>query len=150
MRRKNLHPESLSMTRRVLMTADNLGGVWTYALELARALGAYGVQVALATMGSPLKPGQIEEARQLRNLEVFEKPLKLEWMEEPWEDVESAGAWLLELERQFAPDIVQSERLFTRGLALRRTEGGGGAFVRAFVVAGGPARGSAGNMESLP
>ena len=36
---------------RVLMTADTVGGVWTYALDLARALAPHGVSVALATMG---------------------------------------------------------------------------------------------------
>ena len=37
------------MIRRVLMTADTVGGVWTYSLDLARALGEYGIEVALAT-----------------------------------------------------------------------------------------------------
>ena len=45
--------------RRILMTADTVGGVWTYAMDLARALGAEGVEVALATMGSPVSPGQL-------------------------------------------------------------------------------------------
>src|SRR5437868_5547300 len=35
--------------RRVLMTADTVGGVWSYALELSRALGKCGVEVGLAT-----------------------------------------------------------------------------------------------------
>ncbi len=37
--------------RRVLMTADTVGGVWTYALELARALSERNVSVVIATMG---------------------------------------------------------------------------------------------------
>ena len=39
---------------KVLMTADTVGGVWTYALELAGALAPHGVTVALATMGAGL------------------------------------------------------------------------------------------------
>ena len=37
--------------RRILMTADTIGGVWSYALELAQGLARHGVEVALATMG---------------------------------------------------------------------------------------------------
>jgi glycosyltransferase involved in cell wall biosynthesis len=94
------------MIRRVLMTTDTVGGVWTYALELCRALERHGVEVALATMGSPLAPSQAAEAAALPNLQVHESAYRLEWMREPWEDVDAAGAWLLDLERRTAPDVV--------------------------------------------
>lgn len=93
-------------TKRILMTADTVGGVWTYALELAAALGEHGIEVALATMGAPLTPQQHETSRQIPNLEVFESSFKLEWMEDPWEDVRKAGEWLLQLEKRLQPDIV--------------------------------------------
>jgi glycogen(starch) synthase len=92
--------------RRVLMTADTVGGVWTYALELIRALAPFGVEVTLATMGSPLTPSQWEEARALANLRVEESTFQLEWMDEPWEDVRAAGDWLLGLEARVRPDVV--------------------------------------------
>ncbi|HEY9709779.1 MAG TPA: glycosyltransferase family 4 protein [Oculatellaceae cyanobacterium] len=88
------------------MTADTVGGVWTYALELAAALGEHGIEVALATMGAPLTPQQREASRQLPNLEVFESRFKLEWMEDAWEDVRKTGEWLLQLEKRLQPDIV--------------------------------------------
>ena len=43
---------------KILMTADTVGGVWTYALELAGALAPHGVEVALATMGRRLSSAQ--------------------------------------------------------------------------------------------
>ncbi len=92
--------------RRVLMTADTVGGVWTYALELTRALAPYGVEVTLATMGAPLSAHQWEQARALPNLKVEQSTFRLEWMEEPWEDVRAAGEWLLELEALVRPDVV--------------------------------------------
>jgi glycogen(starch) synthase len=92
--------------RRVLMTADAVGGVWTYALELARALCRQGIRVALATMAAPLTPLQRAEAHGIAGLRVFESRFKLEWMEDPWQDVERAGQWLLRLEAAFRPDIV--------------------------------------------
>jgi glycogen(starch) synthase len=90
---------------RVLMTADTIGGVWTYALELIRALQGR-VDFALATMGDPLTQSQRSEVALLPNLTVYESSYKLEWMDSPWEEVKQAGEWLLQLERDFAPDII--------------------------------------------
>jgi glycogen(starch) synthase len=92
--------------RRVLMTADTVGGVWSYALELSRALGPHGIEVGLATMGAPLSPPQAHEAAALPHLKIFESAYRLEWMTDPWADVERAAAWLLTVENEFGPDVV--------------------------------------------
>ncbi|MFT3781088.1 MAG: glycosyltransferase family 4 protein [Nibricoccus sp.] len=92
--------------RRVLMTADTVGGVWTYAMELCRGLARDSVEVILATMGAPLRPDQRETIASLTNVTLRESSFALEWMENPWEDVASAGEWLWGLEREFEPDIV--------------------------------------------
>ncbi len=92
--------------RRVLMTADTVGGVWTYALELARALGHAGVETILATMGPAPAPAQCSEAAAIPSLRLRESTFKLEWMEEPWSDVQRAGEWLLSIERACRPDVV--------------------------------------------
>ncbi len=91
---------------RVLMTADSLGGVWTCSLELARALGQQGIEVALATMGGALAPFQRQQAHAIPTLQLFESQYRLEWMEDPWRDVEAAGEWLLRLEDMVQPDVV--------------------------------------------
>lgn len=91
---------------KILMTTDTIGGVWTYSVELIRGLEPNGVQVVLATMGAPLSPAQWEDVRHLSNVEVAESGYKLEWMEEPWEDVRRAGEWLMEIERDTLPDII--------------------------------------------
>lgn len=90
----------------VLMTADTVGGVWTYALELAAGLASRGVRVHLATMGAPLSASQAAQALEVPGLEIHASSFQLEWMDEPWADVERAGAWLLELERRIRPDLV--------------------------------------------
>ncbi len=92
--------------RRILMTGDSVGGVWTYALELSRALGALGCQVLLATMGASLTEAQRRQVAEIANLEVAESDFKLEWMEEPWADVERASEWLKELAARFEPEVV--------------------------------------------
>jgi glycogen(starch) synthase len=91
---------------RVLMTADTVGGVWTYALELADGLAERGVDVTLAAMGSPLSPDQRHELRACNLARVEAADYALEWMEEPWQDVYRAAEWLLRLAAESAPDVV--------------------------------------------
>ena len=98
--------EPTPLPRKVLMTTDTVGGVWNYSLELARGLGEKGIEVALATMGAPLNELQRDKADRTPGLRVFESHLKLEWMDEPWRDVEKAGDWLLNLESRICPDVV--------------------------------------------
>lgn len=91
---------------RVLMTADTLGGVWTYALELGRALSERGVALTLATFGAP--PTREQRARAWENpgLQLFSSSHRCEWMDDPWEDVERSAAWLRAIEADVRPDIV--------------------------------------------
>ncbi len=91
---------------RVLMTGDTVGGVWTYALELAQALNAHGAEVILATMGALPTPEQSAEAERIPNLRLEASDYKLEWMDDPWDDVAESSEWLLDLDRQHKPDIV--------------------------------------------
>lgn len=88
------------------MTADTLGGVWSYALELIRSLEPSGTEIVLMTMGEPLSSEQRRQARALGNLEVKETAYRLEWMDEPWADVDAAGQCLLELEAEYRPDVI--------------------------------------------
>lgn len=91
---------------RILMTADAVGGVWAYTLELSRALRELGIQVDIALMGPSPSPGQREACAKLDNCFVYEKKCRLEWMDEPWDDVDAAGTWLLDLESRLRPDVV--------------------------------------------
>jgi glycosyltransferase involved in cell wall biosynthesis len=92
--------------RKVLMTADTIGGVWTYAIELCKGLHSYGVEVALATMGASLSSSQKEELDELENITLYESKFKLEWMESPWNDIERSCSWLKEIEAGFKPGLI--------------------------------------------
>ena len=83
------------------MTADAVGGVWTYCVELAHALDA---EVHLATMGRPLSDAQRAEARVFAS--VHESDFPLEWQDDAWAGVDLASRWLLDLEASVQPDIV--------------------------------------------
>jgi glycosyltransferase involved in cell wall biosynthesis len=91
---------------KILMSTDCVGGVWTYALELCRALAPSGVEVVLASKGAPLTADQRAAARALPNVALHESRYRLEWMEDPWEDVARASDWLLELAATTRPDLV--------------------------------------------
>jgi glycosyltransferase involved in cell wall biosynthesis len=91
--------------RRVLMTADAVGGVWRYTLDLAQELGSLGVEVHVACMGPPPADDQRAEAARL-DIAVSEAPYALEWMDEPWADVDRAGDWLRRQVDRFDPDVL--------------------------------------------
>jgi len=88
------------------MTADTVGGVWSYSVDLIREFAKSGIEVLLATMGGPLNAAQQAEISGCRNLKLEASNFKLEWMQEPWEEVQAAGQWLLALEREFEPDLI--------------------------------------------
>jgi glycogen synthase len=91
---------------KVLMTADTVGGVWTYALELAEALADHDVEVSLVAMGAPLDPSKRAELRASRIARAYAEPCALEWMTDPWRDIERTGEWLLEIAEDLRPDLV--------------------------------------------
>jgi len=88
------------------MTADAVGGVWTYALELCAGLSGAGVQMILAVMGRRLTASERAAARRIPALELHESEFKLEWMENAESDVAQSADWLLELEDRGAPDLI--------------------------------------------
>jgi glycosyltransferase involved in cell wall biosynthesis len=84
------------------MTTDTVGGVWTYALELSRALQRHGVHVTLAAIGltSP------DQRRAAAGLDLVERNFRLEWMADPWDDVRASGDWLLDICARTRPDAI--------------------------------------------
>jgi len=103
----------------VLMTADCVGGVWNHALELARVLARRGARVTLASLGARLTPRQREEAGCVPSLGLHEGAWRLEWMDDPWRDVDAAGEWLLALERTVRPDVVHLNQFSFGALPFR-------------------------------
>ena len=88
------------------MTTDPVGGVWTYALELAHGLRKHDVEVTLAVMGPRMRPDQRAEVSASHLHGVHEFECALEWMERPWADVDRAGSWLLRIADEVNPDVV--------------------------------------------
>lgn len=104
------------MINRILMTTDTLGGVWNYSVTLAKALKDYDIEVALATMGAPLSREQRQSVMALENVHLYESHYRLEWMEDPWDDVYAAGVWLQHIAARFQPDLVHLNQYAFGGL----------------------------------
>jgi glycosyltransferase involved in cell wall biosynthesis len=91
-------------TIKVLMTADTVGGVWTYASGLASALAASGAEISLVTMGPRPRADQREMLPPA--VRLIESDLALEWQDPEAEHIAHARGFLAAVERQVAPDII--------------------------------------------
>jgi glycosyltransferase involved in cell wall biosynthesis len=91
----------------VLMTADAVGGVWTYALALASALRSSDVTFTIAVMGPKPSAPELARAEAMPNVRVTTRPYRLEWMPDCRdEDVRQAGRWLQRIADRVDPDII--------------------------------------------
>ncbi len=92
--------------QRVMMSANTVGGVWTYALELARGLSRHGVRVLLATLGRAPDAAQQVQAATVPGLRLRHGNFPLEWIDASPATQAAAGDWLLKLAADWRPDVV--------------------------------------------
>jgi glycosyltransferase involved in cell wall biosynthesis len=84
---------------RVLIVADVVGGVRTFVSELSQALTRDGIEVHLALIGADAPRFTDAQSCSARDL-------RLEWMDDPWHDIERTSAWVEELRQRYAPDVL--------------------------------------------
>jgi glycosyltransferase involved in cell wall biosynthesis len=92
--------------RRVLMTTDAVGGVWTYALDLSAGLAAHGVEVWLANLGPAADEAQRTAARATPGLRFVETGLPLDWMCGRPDDIAAAARAMRRLAERAQADLV--------------------------------------------
>ncbi|MCP8938940.1 glycosyltransferase family 4 protein [Alsobacter sp. SYSU M60028] len=92
---------------RLLMTTDAVGGVWTYALDLARGLAAHGTETILAVLGPEPDAAQEAAARAIPGLRLARTGLPLDWTATDRAEVAHAGARLAALAGEVEADLVQ-------------------------------------------
>ncbi len=103
---------------RALITADRVGGVWSYVLELLSALDE-AAELVLAVSGGVPRAQREALERRANVVAVEPLPPQLEWMPDPWADVDAADERLLALERAYAPDVVHLNAYAHGALPLR-------------------------------
>ena len=92
---------------RLFATADSVGGIWTYALDLAREFGPRGVRTTLAVLGPAPDVSQRNEAAAVEGLSLIETGLPPEWLANTPDAVLAAGRALASLARETRAEIVQ-------------------------------------------
>ena len=90
----------------ILLTADTVGGVWTYAQELATGLVRRGVRVTLVSFGEIPTPSQMHWTESLRGLDFRPTPFRLEWMQDAAADIEASSEYLLNIIDEAKPDLL--------------------------------------------
>jgi glycosyltransferase involved in cell wall biosynthesis len=91
----------------LLMTADAAGGVWTYALETARALSAHGILTTLAVLGDPPSQSALRQTRAIAGLRIEMTGLPLDWTASSPPEVTQAGDAIARLAHRVGADLVQ-------------------------------------------
>ena len=86
---------------RLLMTADAVGGVWSYARDLARGLAARGVEMTLAVLGPA--PETVEA---IPGVDVQITGLPLDWLADTPDEVTRAGEAIAALAARIGADVV--------------------------------------------
>lgn len=89
-----------------LITADAVGGVWTYVRELVTGLVRRGVRVTLVSFGEIPSPSQMEWMNDLCDLDFRPTGFRLEWMHEAPRDIALSTEYLLSVVREVQPDVV--------------------------------------------
>ena len=92
---------------RILVTADAVGGVWQYSVDLARGLAPLGVETVLAVMGPAPSPEQRRMAEGVPGLELVETGLALDWLAEDDGALRRAAEGIRRIARKQRVDLVQ-------------------------------------------
>jgi glycosyltransferase involved in cell wall biosynthesis len=88
---------------KVLITTDNIGGVWTFVLNLSRGLVDKGIDVRIVVMGEALTESQRKE---IGFTDWYFIKAKQEWMNDPWQDLRIAGNIIDDIVQTFRPDVI--------------------------------------------
>lgn len=94
--------------RRLLLTTDAVGGVWTYSLDLARALAAKADMVVfLAVLGPGPTAEQLDAAAAIPGVQLIVTDLPLDWTAHDAAAVRNAAQALADLARDCDAELVQ-------------------------------------------
>src|ERR1700684_1172161 len=90
----------------VLVTADTIGGGWTYTRELVTGLVRRGGRVTLVSFGEIPTPAQTEWLEGIRNVDFRATAFRLEWMQEAQEDLDASSDFLKSIIDEVHPDLL--------------------------------------------
>jgi len=89
----------------VLMTADTVGGVWSYTRELVTGLVGRGIEVTLVSFGGIPKADQSAWLEPLTGVNYFPR-LSPGWIAGADWDLEESASYLRGIIREAQPDVL--------------------------------------------
>ncbi len=90
----------------ILMTADAVGGVWQYSIELSAALAGAGHRVTIALMGPEPSADQRADVAALPHVALIETGLPLDWLCDGPEPVVAAAQTIARLAKSLDADLL--------------------------------------------
>src|SRR5262249_45871822 len=97
---------------RILVTADTIGGVWTYTRELVSGLVRRGEQVTLVSFGDIPTAAQTRWMDGLENLDYRPTAFKLEWMMDSEADMIASSRYLEAVIEESRPDLLHFSQFY--------------------------------------
>jgi glycogen synthase len=96
----------------VLMTADTVGGVWTYTRELVTQLSQRDIQITLVSFGQIPSAEQVDWIHGLQGVSFYPTAFRLEWMQDSQSDLEESAKFLRSLISEAKPDLLHFNQFF--------------------------------------
>src|SRR5262245_31365373 len=96
----------------ILVTADTLGGVWTYTRELVTGLARQGEQVTLVSFGDIPAASQTQWMQALPRLDYRPTGFKLEWMMDSEADMLASAEYLQAVIEEIRPDLLHISQFY--------------------------------------
>jgi glycogen synthase len=96
----------------VLVTADTLGGVWTYTRELVAGLHARGHRVTLVSFGDIPTADQSSWTAELQNVDFRPTAFRLEWMQDVDADLAASANYLSAVINEVKPDVLHLSQFY--------------------------------------
>lgn len=90
----------------ILISTDTVGGVWSYTISLVEAMQQYPVKFIIASLGPLPSEEQCQQVKALNNAHMESFNGKLEWMDNPWDDLQDEEGWFRTLAATYQPDLV--------------------------------------------
>jgi glycogen synthase len=96
----------------ILVTADTLGGVWTYTRELVTGLVRRGARVTLVSFGDIPTIAQTRWMEDLENFDYRPTAFKLEWMLDSEPDMVASAQYLEAVVEETRPDLLHLSQFY--------------------------------------
>jgi glycogen synthase len=101
----------------VLITADTVGGVWTYVRELVSGLARRGVRVTLISFGNIPTADQLAWLDGLPEVDFRATAFRLEWMQDCEADLQLSAKYVDQLVSEVKPELLHLNQYYYGRLA---------------------------------